>query len=84
MFRITTADVSTPENTDKVIMLATNMDDFEYGDFEYKAIFTRILGYGYSEGFFSRRGKEGPVERGGGGTKVGFNLNTISGIISGC
>jgi hypothetical protein len=21
-------------------MLATNMDDFEYGDFEYKAIFT--------------------------------------------
>jgi hypothetical protein len=38
--RITTADVSTPENTDKVIMLATNMDDFEYGDFEYKAIFT--------------------------------------------
>jgi hypothetical protein len=84
-------------------MLATNMDDFEYGDFEYKAIFTitggadvkkftlagnrltfnilpiviRILGYGYSEGFFSRREKGG-----GGGTKGGFNLNTISGIIS--
>jgi hypothetical protein len=35
-FFITTADVSTPENTDKVIMLATNMDDFEDGDFEYK------------------------------------------------
>jgi hypothetical protein len=36
MFRITTANVSTPENTDKVIMLATNMDDFD----EYKATFT--------------------------------------------
>jgi hypothetical protein len=22
------------------LLLATNMDDFEYGDFEYKAIFT--------------------------------------------
>jgi hypothetical protein len=32
---------------------------------------------------FLRLKKEGPVERGGGGTKVGFNLNTISGIISG-
>jgi hypothetical protein len=38
MFLISTADVSTPENTDKVIMLASNMDDFEY-----KAIFTGTM-----------------------------------------
>ncbi|VVM19680.1 hypothetical protein BSPWISOXPB_9226 [uncultured Gammaproteobacteria bacterium] len=29
-FHITTVDVSTPENTDKVIMLATNIDDLKY------------------------------------------------------
>ncbi|VVM22926.1 hypothetical protein BSPWISOXPB_2656 [uncultured Gammaproteobacteria bacterium] len=29
-FRITTDNVSTPENTDKVIMLATNIDDLKY------------------------------------------------------
>jgi hypothetical protein len=29
-FHITTVDVSTPENTDKVIMLATNIDDLKH------------------------------------------------------
>jgi hypothetical protein len=72
---ITTVDVSTPENTDKMITLATNKggasftivggaDDSTCRRFIY-------IGYGYSKDFFSRLIALG-----------GFDINTISGITS--
>jgi hypothetical protein len=40
-------------------------------------IVIRILGYGYSEGFFSRLGREKHGVKGGTGTKGGFDINTV-------
>jgi hypothetical protein len=69
--RITTvADVSTPENTDKVITLITNKS-------AKRPIVIRIFGYGYSKGFVSRLGKvpfEPPVKA----TLKDSDINTIS------
>jgi hypothetical protein len=45
ILRITTADVSTPENRTILIKLTTNMKS---------PIIKVSLGYGYSDGFFSR------------------------------
>jgi hypothetical protein len=70
-----------------MIALATNKGGASFtivgGADDSSPIVIRMLGYGYSEGFFSRLGREKHGVKGGTGTKGGFDINTIIGIISG-